>query len=318
MVNCRYSSKEFASLLGISKSTLLEKERVGVLPPPKREQHGSVSYRYYIIDDIFIYRNILNLSPLIRERRCQLFLNFQQGAGKSAIAANYIYYISTLGIKCLAVDLDPKGDLTSNLGYNPDSYYITIGEILLNKYSLDGHKVSVNGYLDLIPANAQLALAALELNAMNAREFRLGLFLNKIVDEYDLIVVDVNSHPDILTLNAIFACDDVIIPIPAGEDNPDHVNLMFKLLEKLKDEFPNINLDRILMFINRLRFEVEDGYRQREIFFEKFPSNLLRSTVRFDSRISEAFQNGGTVVQTAPRSQIAYDIKRLAEEILFS
>ena len=312
----KYTSKAFTKLLGISKTTLFEKERNGTLPPAKREQRGSISHRYYTIGDIALYRKKLNLKPLVHKLRRQLFLNLKQGSGKSSIAANYAYLASTLGIKCLVLDLDPEATLTSLLGQNPEETALNVGDILLKNLPLEECLVHLNPYLDLAPANAQLVSAALDLNAINGKEFRLTYALGKIKEHYQLIIIDINSHPDILTLNALIASDDIIIPIPYGKNSEGNLTLIFDVLNKLQGDFPSIHAERIMIFLNKVNLSTNEFVKQWDIIAELYPANLMNSTVRFDPQFSIAGNNHKTIFQTAPNSLAALDIRKLAEEIL--
>lgn len=312
----KYTSSQFAKLLGISKSTLLAKEKLGILPPPRREPRGSVNYRYYTPDDIPVFRKGLKLTPLIKERRRQLFLNFQRGVGKSVIAASYLQYISSLGIRCLGIDLDPQADLTFSLGMNPEDYNINIGDILLHNLPLSGHKVKVNRFLDLVPANSRLAPLALELNSRNAREFRLTMSLDKNSSEYDLVVMDVNSHPDILTLNAIMACNDIIIPVVAEKNGLNSLDILMDVMQKFQVEYPGMTLDNIHIFINRYNDNSEMERSNRDALSVKYSHHLLGNTVRFDDKISEAAKSGGNIISFAPHCRAADDIRHLSEELL--
>ncbi len=312
----KYTSSQFARLLGISKSTLLAKEKLGLLPPSKREYRGSVHYRYYTSEDIAVFRRILNLTPLVKERRRQLFLNFERGVGKSIIAANYLYYVASQGIRCLGIDLDPQADLTIALGVNPDDYETNIGDILLGNLSLDGRKARINQFLDLIPANSGLAPLALDLNSRNAREFRLKMILEKNTREYDLVVMDVNSHPDILTLNAIIASNDLIIPILASSSNMKNLDILLEMIRKFQVEYPGMSLDAIHIFTNQLDNDSTTFQQNRDIYVDKYSDYLLASSVRFDPKIREGAKSGKNIFQYSPHSRVAEDIKRLSTELL--
>jgi chromosome partitioning protein len=315
-MNNKYSSKEFAKLLGISKSTLFDKERRKLLPRAKRERRGAVSYRYYSGDDIPTYRKLLHLTPLIRSRKIQLFLNFSRESGKSFLSANHVYYASTLGIRCLAIDLVPDGDLTSYLVHNPVEFDFTIGDLLLSNIPLSSAKVAINPHLDLIPADSRIIPAIFELNAGNAKEFRLKKFISKVLNNYDLIVIDSDSHPDILSLNAIIACNEIIIPVSIRKNDINNIDLTLNIIKQISEDYSGTLLEKIYILINEVDNDTQHIDTMSEIVSQKYSKYLLKSRIRFDPRILQAKKNSISVFQIAPNAKAAKDIKTLTEELL--
>ena len=313
----KYTSLEFADLLGISKSSLLDKERKGTLPKPAREVKGQVSYRYYTEEDIPQYREILNSPQPVYKRRIQLFLNCQNGTGKSSIAANYIKYASSLGINTLAIDLDQKGDLSVFLMGLQSRLYPTIGQVLLADGSISGAVVKINKYLSVIPGNILLAPASIELNSRRASEFLLISSLRKVYEQFSLIIIDVNSHPDILMKNAIVASDDIIIPI-TDEDHVASIRITFDLVRQIEGEYSGLVKKKIHIFRNMTDKDSNGSPGSGDINKMLFGKYLTDSSVRYDGRFEAASKQFDMVMSKYPRSRVTKDIKKLADEIVLA
>lgn len=312
----KYSAAEFASLLGISKSSLLDKERKGVLPKPGREVRGSTSYRYYLDEDIPGYRKLLNTSPPLKRKRIQLFLSCQHGTGKSSLAANYVQYASSLGIRTLAIDLDQKGDFSAYLYPKNGELHTTIGQILLADGAIDGAVIAINKYLNLLPGNIMLAPASLELNSRASGEFLLQNALRKVSSKYDLIVMDVSSQPDILMKNAILAAQDIIIPV-TPTTGAQAVRITMELIRQVEAENSGVNLKHIFLANNLAvrSFKISAITKNSDILSAGV--SLCNTVIRFDTRYETAGKKFRTVVDLHPRSGVTRDIRELTKELLF-
>jgi len=315
-ISHRYTSQEFADLLGISKSSLLDKEKKGVLPESRREKRGKLDYRFYCEEDIPRYRDILNTPALLKKRRIQVFLNCQNATGKSAVAANYIRHVSSLGIRCLAIDLDQKGDLTAFLGQDPHKLHSTIGQVLLADGAVNSVAIPINRYLHLVPGNLLLVPSSLELNSRTSSEFRLSLSLRRNIVDYDLIVIDVNSHPDIFVVNAILAADDLIIPL-TNINSSEVLRHSLDLINRVISEYAGATRKKIYIFRNKFRPNETSFNNLKRTKMNGTKFRILRNTVRYDSRFNASGKKFHTVVDEFPRSRVTRDIKELAEEILF-
>lgn len=315
-ISHRYTSQEFANLLGISKSSLLDKEKKGVLPESRREKRGKLDYRYYCEDDIPRYRDILNTPAPLKKRRIQVFLNCQNATGKSAVAANYVRHVSSLGIRCLAIDLDQKGDLTAFLGQNPHELHSTIGQVLLADGAVNSVAIPINRYLHLVPGNLLLVPSSLELNSRTGSEFRLSLSLRRNTSDYDLIVIDVNSHPDIFVISAILAADDLIIPL-TSINSSEVLQHTLDLINRVISEYAGATRKKILIFRNKFSHKEVSFANLKRTKMNGTKFRILRNTIRYDNRLNASGKNFRTVVDEFPRSRVTRDIKELAEEILF-
>lgn len=148
--------------------------------------------------------------------------NQKGGVGKTTTSINLGIGLSRIGKKVCLIDLDPQGNATQGLGYNPDELDCTIATIMDKIISKDYNITQNLGVLhheegiDLIPSSIDLSLMEMKLLSVYiGREKILNAYLEMIRDLYDFIIIDCKPSLDIITLNALTATDGVLIPVQA-------------------------------------------------------------------------------------------------------
>ena len=147
--------------------------------------------------------------------------NQKGGVGKTVTAVNLGIGLARAGKKVLLVDMDAQGSLTASLGYQqPDQMENTLatilGRIILDEPVLPGEGILHQAEaVDLLPANIELS--GLEVTLVNtmSRETILRDYLNSVRDQYDVILLDCCPSLGMLTINALAAADQVLIPMQA-------------------------------------------------------------------------------------------------------
>ncbi len=139
------------------------------------------------------------------------FANQKGGVAKTTTTLSIAAALAELGRRVLAVDLDPQGALTYSMGIDPDGLEETINDVLVRRIPVA--KVTIEREVDLVPANIDLAGAEAVLLAKTGREYALQRALRELETDYDYILFDCPPSLGIITINALTAADEVIVPL---------------------------------------------------------------------------------------------------------
>ncbi|HHO76393.1 MAG TPA: ParA family protein [Deltaproteobacteria bacterium] len=311
MEETQYAAKEFASLLGISKSELLKMEAEGTFPEPCMED----GMRIYLPHDIPQYLKTLGKPPLVDVKKRQIFLNFKGGTGKTSVSAFYAFRLAQLGMKVLLIDLDPQGHLTQCLGINHGSFDATLYSVLIERVDICDVIIDTNmKNLKLIPANLDLSPVELALTSMNARELRLKKSLISVQDEYDIIIMDASPSIGLLNLNGILASNELFVPVLADFLSYHGLKILFETLATIEEDF-DFMLDNIYIFLNHYNASHNICQRARKALEEHYSGYLMKTIIRQDTKMAEAASMGMPIHQYAPNNRGATDINSFIREI---
>ena len=154
------------------------------------------------------------IDPSLNMARIVAIANQKGGVGKTTTAVNLAAGVALLGKRVLLVDMDPQGNATSGLGIDPRSLKTTVYNCLVNyvKFQDAVQVTEVNG-LSLLPANADLSGAEIELVNVEEREKLLRHFLRDVDQLFDVIFLDCPPTLGILTVNALVAAHSILVPV---------------------------------------------------------------------------------------------------------
>jgi chromosome partitioning protein len=139
--------------------------------------------------------------------------NQKGGVAKTTTVASLAAALTELGRRVLAVDLDPQACLTFSLGIDPESLELSIHDVLLGRVAARMVVLAATEGADVLPATIELAGCEATLLSRTGREYALRHALDDIRDNYDVILLDCAPTLGVLTLNALTAADEVIIPL---------------------------------------------------------------------------------------------------------
>lgn len=242
--------------------------------------------------------------------------NQKGGCGKTTTAVNLSCALALMGRHVLLIDMDPQAHATIGLGCDPESLEKTIYNLFTeHDVNVDNlvTKSNIEG-LDLLPSNVLLSGVELELASMENREFVLGKRLSEINGRYDMTVIDCSPSLSLLTINALVASNELIIPVQTHYYALEGLRQLLETVDIVQKRY-NQNLEirgLLLTFVERRTRLSREVQRQMR---EYFGDLVLNTVIHKDVRLAEAPSAHESVFSYAPDSTGALEHKILAEEI---
>jgi len=250
--------------------------------------------------------------------------NQKGGVAKTTSVVNIGIGLSRLGKKVLVIDNDPQGSLTEALGYpEPDKLEITLATIMewvLNEEEFDVESGILHHEegIDLLPANIELSGVETSLIGIMSSETVLREYIEMVKDKYDYILIDCSPNLGQLTLNALVAADEVIIPVQAAYLPIKGLEQLLKTISRVKRKMnPSLNIMGIL--ITMVDYRTVYANEITEVLYQHYGNNIhiFEEVIPMSVRAAETAAEGVSIYTHDPNGKVAkaYDVitKEVAE-----
>lgn len=244
------------------------------------------------------------------------FSNQKGGVGKTTSAINLAAYVTLQGKTVLIIDLDPQGNSTSGLGIDKRKLEVSIHDLLMGDASIDEviNSTCVKN-LHIMPSNVDLAAADLDLISMPNREFILKNAIAPIIDIYDYIFIDCPPSLGLLTVNALAACNSILIPIQSEFFALEGVSQLMNTVKLIKLKVnPNIEINGVALTMYDSRSTASK--QVKEELSRYFGKKLYPIHIPRNIKLSEAPSHGIPISMYAPNSTGAYAYEALAQQFI--
>lgn len=244
-----------------------------------------------------------------------LFLNYKGGTGKTSLSAAYGYYLAQLGKNVLLVDLDPQAHLTTCLNQEGVQHNKSLYSVLVKKEQLSDIIVPMSlSTLWLVPSSISLSAVELSLFKMPSRGFKLRRILKTVEKNYDYIIIDSAPSIGLLSLNAILAADEILIPVLADFLSFHGLKILLETLASIEKDF-QFYLEKIHIFLNRYNTDYSICKESKEAIHKFYPEYSLDTVINESQDIINASSFGKSIFELNANSQIAQDVKNLVDEV---
>src|SRR5205085_1004420 len=241
------------------------------------------------------------------------FANQKGGVAKTTTTLNLGVALVEKGLRVLAVDLDPQGNLTMSQGWNPDEIDRSMFDVLVHRLPIS--EIVRSNELDIAVSSIDLAGAELALASMIGRERALEKALAPVRESYDYVLIDTPPSLGLLTINALVAADGVIVPVQCEYLSLRGLVQLENTLSMIRENLtPHVAIGGILptMYDTRTLHPRE----AIEILEENFGDLVFKTRIRKTVRYAEAPVKGSSIIKYDPTGPAAEAYRSLAKEVL--
>ncbi len=253
--------------------------------------------------------------PAQTTARVIAIVNQKGGVGKSTTAVNLGASLALLGQRVLIVDIDPQGNTTTGVGIDKRAVERDIYNVLLQRVSIaDVTRPTEVENLAIVPATINLAGAEVELVSTLQRENRLKSALSAILHDYDIVLIDCPPSLGLLTINALTAATELIIPVQAEYYALEGLSQLVAIVRRVKEGLnPELVIRGVLitMFDGRTKLATE----VLEEVHRYFPDRVFHTQIPRNIRLSEAPSYGKPAILFDVKSRGAQAYLSLAREL---
>lgn len=245
--------------------------------------------------------------------------------GKTTTVVNIAAALAAMGQKTAVIDLDPQAHLTIHLGLNPDTIESGSYKVLTQAADFGREIILVRPNLWLLPANIHLVGAESELVSVVGRETILREAVEKVKDEFDYFIIDCAPSLGLLTLNALAAADEILIPLQPHFLALQGLGKLLQTVELVNRRInPNLKVKWVLLCMydsrsslpNEVRADIESFLQSaRGTNCAWSAAEILPVCIRRNIKLAEAPGYGRTIFEYEKDCHGAEDYRKVAELI---
>ncbi len=243
-------------------------------------------------------------------------VNQKGGVGKTTTAVNLASGVGLQGKKVLLVDADPQGNTTSGYGINKKDVVVSSYELLIGTEKVQTViKKTEFKNVDIVPASINLAAAEVDLIEKERRESQLKMALSPVRENYDYIFIDCPPSLGLITINALNACDTVLVPIQCEYFALEGLSQLMASVRQVKRLYnPEIEIEGIVLTMYDARLNLTSQVVSE--IKKYFANKLYKTAIPRAVRLSEAPSFGQPIQYYDKRSKGADAYNDLAKEFI--
>jgi chromosome partitioning protein len=234
--------------------------------------------------------------------------NQKGGVGKTTTTVNLAASLAAKGQRVLLVDLDPQGNATMGCGVDKHALDSSVYDVLMHNSHIENvrQRAPESGF-DVVPANADLTAAEVELVTASSKENRLRYALVRVRNEYDYVLIDCPPSLNMLTVNALVASDGVLIPVQCEYYALEGLSSLLNTVARVRKMLnPQLRIEGLLRTMYDARNTLTNEVSTQLI--SHFGTSVFTTLIPRNVRLAEAPSHGRPVLQydAASRGAIAY------------
>jgi chromosome partitioning protein len=241
------------------------------------------------------------------------FANQKGGVAKTTTTLNLAAAFAEQGHRVLCVDMDPQGNLTMSQGIDPDTLDQSMFDVLVHDLSI--REIIRRREIDVACASIDLAGAEIAMSTKIGRERSLSKALRAVSEDYDWIFIDTPPSLGLLTVNALTAADQVIVPVQCEYLSMRGLLQLQNTLSMIRENLnPDVQIAGILpTMVDTRTLHAKEAL---EILEENFGDRVFGARIRKTVRFAEAPVKGMSVLKYDPSGKAADAYRQLAKEVL--
>jgi chromosome partitioning protein len=242
-------------------------------------------------------------------------VNQKGGCGKTTTSVNFASGLARHGHRTLLIDLDPQAHSTAAVGFAPGSYSHTIHDVLVNNRNIrETIKETAIENLYLVPSHLKLSRGEQLLNSGYFKEGRLHKAIRNL--DYNFIIIDCRPDLGTLTVNALYACNFILVPVEMAPFSLDGFGDLLETIENVNNS-EGTDRDKPIRVLLTKYLGTEKKINEwvlKEL--EGYKGLLFETIIRRTTDIPQSQAINKPIFQAAPKSNAAIDYEKLTMEFL--